>query len=445
MPPLETKAAEGHLSAFLSALFHTFEREGVDYAVARDYESLPRTLGGRDLDILVKESEFERAYRALVVIAASLSAKVFKIDQEADTYALVFVTRSDPPLWGVHVDFLRPQCASWRGCCFVDATAAMERKVRRGGISTLSEDDIVFMQLCRDIIGSLHLREKYRKPIRNIYFADPRKFRTKLANKFGQRSANQLVELCREERFDRLAPLGKRLRRGLLLRALLGQPIKTAKDMHRYLAWRCREYLRPNGIMVAVLGPDGSDKGTLIEKAQDQIYKLTRSRPRVYHRRPGLLPGLDQKPKGTILSTLRLAYYTLDYVLGYWLLVRPYLGRKCIAAIFDGYFYDYFIDQRRLWGSPPSWAVKFLNVFIPKPDITIVLSPEPRTGSGREAALEKAERQTHDMPRLVRHIYNAVRIRASGPNGRSVQDIVRVILEGLGRHLGESSYIDRGE
>jgi hypothetical protein len=84
MPSAETETAEGSVAEFLSRLFHTFEREGIDYAVARDYESLPRTLDGRDLDLLVQDCDFERAYRALLGIADSLEARVFKVVQEAE-------------------------------------------------------------------------------------------------------------------------------------------------------------------------------------------------------------------------------------------------------------------------------------------------------------------------------------------------------------------------
>jgi hypothetical protein len=298
MPSAETETAEGSVAEFLSRLFHTFEREGIDYAVARDYESLPRTLDGRDLDLLVQDCDFERAYRALLGIADSLEARVFKVVQEADTFAWVFVIHCEPPLWGLHIDFLRPRCNNWRGCYFLDETAAMARKVLSDGISTLRGDDIVFMQLCRDIVGRLCLREKYQEAAQNLYRADPVTFERDLAAVFGRRPAARLAAVCRDGDFRQAAALGRRLRRAIIVRNLLRRPVQTAQELGLYVAWRVGEYLTPNGIVVAVRGADHAARGLLIDAVCRELYRLTRSQARVYRGRSGLLPGRGERPGG---------------------------------------------------------------------------------------------------------------------------------------------------
>jgi len=456
MASIDTKEAEGYSGEFLSRLFLTFEQEGIDYAVARDYESLPRTLNGRDLDMLVKDFDFERAYRALLGIADALSAKVFKVVQEADTFAWVFVIHCEPPLWGLHIDFLRPRCSNWRGCYFLDETAAMARKVRSEGISTLRSDDIVFMQFCRDIVGRLCLREKYQMPAQSLYFADPVQFERELGDIFGRRHAARLAAVCRGGDFSDVAPLGKRLRRALIVRNLLRTPVKTAKELALYLAWRCGEYLRPNGIVVAMLGSDHAIRGQLIEEVCQELYRLTRSQARVYRQRPGLLRSLGverpnrkedgavaaapsaQRRSGILLRLFRTLYYAVDYVFGYWLLIRPYLGRKCLTAIFDGYFYDFLSGPARSRSVLAKCTARVLSIFVPKPDVIISLAADPQTVDGWKPGrlLEESSQQTWERCNLAEQAEKSVWIDTSGPLERSVQDIVRAIVGALERRLG---------
>jgi hypothetical protein len=448
MASVDTKAAEGHIGEFLSRLVHTFEREGIDYAVARDYESLPHSLNGRDLDILVKDFDYERAYRALLGIAHGLSAVVLKVVQEADTFAWVLVIHCEPPMWGLHIDFLRPRCNNWRGCYFLDETAAMARKVRAEGISTLRSDDIVFMQFCRDIVGRLCLREKYQGPAQRLYFADPVRFERELGAVFGRRHAARLAAVCRDGEFSDVAPLGKRLRRALIVRNLLRTPVQTAKELAVYLAWRCGEYLRPNGIVVAMVGSDHAMRGQLIAEVCRELYRLTRSQPRVYRRSPGLLRGLSgegcnrredgaaaaapsaQLRGGSLLRLCRTASSALAWVFGYWLLVRPYLGRKCLTAIFDGYFDDALNGCSQSRGGLAMCTARVLNIVVPKPEVIISLAADPQAVHGRPPGRLQEGR---DLAEQTEH---AVWVNTSGSRERAVQDIVRATVGALERRLG---------
>ena len=52
------------------------------------------------------------------------------------------------------------------------------------------------------------------------------------------------------------------------------------------------------------------------------------------------------KRNGVINSQIRLIYYILDYVLGYYFKILPILYRKQIV-IFDRYFTDIIVDGER--------------------------------------------------------------------------------------------------
>jgi thymidylate kinase len=440
------------LEAFLSELFRGFERERIEYALARDYGPLPASLDTRDLDLLVGKGQLERAYKVVKSVAQTHSSNVLRINQESAMWLLVI--RSDL-YWGLRVDLATPDSHTWRGVCHLRLDRAFQRKVCESGIYRLRGRDIVFMQVCRDIMGSLKLREKYRSAIRCIYVDNPQSVEVELAEILGRRCAATLSEVCRQGSFENLTVLGKQMRRAVIVRGLMREPLRTTGNILRYLGWRCREYVRPNGVMVAVIGPDGSGKGTLIEKVNQFITGPLHFPTGVYHWRPRLLPSLgsillgrkdddepvtnphEKKPNGLIVSFVRLAYYTLDHVLGYWLLVRPSLGRKCIAAMFDRYFYDCLIDPARFRISLPLWMIRAFGVFVPRPDLVILLSADPEAIYSRkpELPLNEIHRQFSEMRRFAKYMGNCVCINSCGPLEDSVQDMSRTVLSTLEKRL----------
>jgi len=430
MAHTEIKTAEDFLAKFLSELFRAFNREGIDYAVARDYDSLPRGLTGRDLDILFRDSDFDRAYRLLLIVARSHAASVFKIDQEADTFAWAFVVHWEQPSWGIHVDFLRSRCNNWRGCYFLDETTALGRKVLINGIYTLRSEDILLMQFCRDIVGNLYLREKYREPVVNLYTSDPSSFQKELAKIFGRRHVAKISRLCIERNFADVAALGKKLRRAIIVKNLLLSPVRAIRDITLYTGWRFREYLRPNGIMVVILGGQSAGNQTLIEAIRREIHRLTRSKIRTYERTPGLLPPLRvpyrrrESAPVRVRNIFHATYEAIDCILGYWLSVRRYLGRKCVAAVFDGYFYDDSADSRGL--SQP--AGRLLGRLVPRPDVVVLLPREQNTEHIGWA------------PEIQNSWLKTMGVRAEEVDGKKAdpgEEIVRIIFQSLWKRLGD--------
>src|ERR1700674_1434391 len=136
--PVEAKA--GSLDAFLSELFRGFEREGIEYALARDYGPLPASLDSRDLDLFVGEGQLELAYQVVKSVAQTHSSTVLGIDQESAMWLLVI--HSDLS-WALRVDIATPNSHAWRGVCYLNLDRAFQRKVQECGIYRLWADDIV--------------------------------------------------------------------------------------------------------------------------------------------------------------------------------------------------------------------------------------------------------------------------------------------------------------
>ena len=116
-----------------------------------------------------------------------------------------------------------------------------------------------------------------------------------------------------------------------------------------------------------------------------------------YHFRPNLLPNLGEaayktklkaeidkdysnphrgKKTNVISSVLRLCYYSLDYIIGYYWAIRPKLIKRCLV-IFDRYYTDIIVDSRRsriYLNHKLLYA--FGKFFIPKLDYNILLTAD---------------------------------------------------------------------
>ena len=150
---------------------------------------------------------------------------------------------------------------------------------------------------------------------------------------------------------------------------------------------RIQRWRTPTGLLVVVVGPDGTGKSTLIRHLVQATGPAFR-RSRVFHWRPMLLwrrrvSRDTTRPHcnplhGASWSVVRLLAYLVDYWLGYSTLVRPSIARSGLV-VFDRYFDDMWIDPKRYRYGGPVWLVKALRRFIPKADVTLVLDADEDT------------------------------------------------------------------
>ena len=94
------------------------------------------------------------------------------------------------------------------------------------------------------------------------------------------------------------------------------------------------------------------------------------------------------------MSTAKLLYLWVDYVIGYLLRVRPRMVRSTFV-IFDRYYHDLLIDARRFRYGGPKWLAKIIGHLIPLPDLILILDAPADVLQSRkqEVAKEESERQ----------------------------------------------------
>jgi thymidylate kinase len=152
--------------------------------------------------------------------------------------------------------------------------------------------------------------------------------------------------------------------------------------------------IHPTGLMIALLGPDGSGKSTLREHLQTNLAPVFHGSS-VFRMRPDLFgrntPGIDPHPHdrtsfGAWLSLIKVIFLLVDFVVGYAAVVEYRMVRNQLV-LFDRYYHDLLVDpvRYRLGGS--FWAARITQSVIPRPELFLILDVPEQLASRRKAEL----------------------------------------------------------
>lgn len=198
----------------------------------------------------------------------------------------------------------------------------------------------------------------------------------------------------------------------------------------------------PRGLLIAVLGPDGSGKTTFIEQLQRELTGIFRDtycqhvRPRLFGRRddPNSSPHAG-KPHGWFKSLLKLLYLVTDYRLGYVARTRPALSRS-IACISDRYYQDVFVDPLRYGYGAPMSFVRAFEALVPAPDLMFILTAPASVIRARkdELSVAECERQLDAYRALAARYPQATILDATCPPPTLARQAREAIVRHLARH-----------
>lgn len=377
------------LPEIVPAVFKMLKDEHYPYAVLRNHNGLPYSNKSRDIDILISSECYDSLKNDFVdlVLDAKYKITTFFESERLKTFVCAKLANNDIEI--VQFDFFLHTSAY--GHILLDsANILSSTHLNENGICCVSKEyEFLDKYLYLKYIGAEYpakysqLKEELKS---SLYLKDI------IQSKFGISSIEELDNMPISE-FRRKA---HRLNRSY---------------KNQFLFW-C-SYIKNNitykGFSLGFTGPDGSGKTTVIELLTEQLLKVY---PKVapFHFRPTVFGNLGDvahsagmkktvdhnynKPHrggktGFFSSLARLIYYSIDYILGYFKLVRCALTRRELV-IFDRYYTDIICDSRRsrIYLNP-KFLYSFGRLFIPSLDYNILLTASSDAILVRKRELDK--------------------------------------------------------
>ena len=374
-----------------------FLNEHAEYAVLRNYEGLPDDNKSRDIDIIISRASFRKVKQDLVKMIDESGWKIITYlnSDRLITYVCAYQHEGQTEL--VQWDFF-VNTSVW-GILLMDAEEFLVGRKFNGFLYYV------------DIAAQFLDKYLYNRAVGSQY---PQKYSAT------RQAAEHLPDVEQKVKqlygADSIAACDQMSRGRLLMAAIMSnvthRPLKFIGNILLFLWTFFGNYVRSRtGFSIGFTGPDGSGKTTVIDLLIENLGAVFRTAHAYYHFRPTLFGNLGEVAHsagikkevdrnysdphrggktGVLSSLARLAYYSVDYVVGYFVKVKSQT-RITRLVVFDRYYTDIICDSRR---SRIYLNRKFLywfgRVFIPSLDYNILLTASTKTILARKRELDAA-------------------------------------------------------
>ena len=381
---------------FLKQIFEWLNQH-TEYAVLRNFEGLPYHNNSRDIDIAIGEKEWNKIRTQLVDVIQQCGWKIVTYLKSDRLQTLVCgIVRTDNTVDLVQLDFFYH--TSVFGLVLIENKEILKYRIFNGEIYHADK--------------SYEFLDKYMYD-RAVGAAYPEKY--KHTRQCGENedavkdAVNQLFGM------DNLIQCDKASKKDIL-KAVLEWNFKryglgVMMNILRFEYYHVKNYLRSRtGFSIGFTGPDGSGKTTVIDLLIENLGDVFRKAHAYYHFRPALFGNLGEVAHaagvkktvdrdysnphrggktGMFSSLTRLFYYSIDYIIGYWVRVKS-MTRITRLVIFDRYYTDIICDSRRsrIYLNP-KFLYGFARLFIPSLDYNILLTASSESILSRKRELDK--------------------------------------------------------
>lgn len=438
-------------SSILSIFISFLEDERIKYCIVGDTSEFPENIEG-DVDIVIEKRPVKMINKILSFFSDNNELCIVQMLQH-EQCAYYYVLFNENACKSINLkldictDYLR------NGKTFLKSNEILSGRTKT---ENGHENHIEFFVPSTEMNFIYYLLKKTDKKSINQkqYF-----FLKKLWNEEPESCLNQIKRFWQspdDQRFisnsfetNNLTELQKKLPhlKSQLQRTLHYTTKNLAKEIFRLF----RRICQPTGLFIVFMGPDGSGKSTVINAVRQDLESAFRNKdyfhlkPDVFNRTkenagPVLNPH-NEPPRTPLMSYLKLLYFLTDYVLGYFIKIKPRLI-KTSFVVFDRYYHDLLVDPKRYRFASSMKIAKLVGYLIPKPDLWIFLnaSPEEIQKRKQEVTFEESQRACKEYLKLASTLKNSIIVDASQPADKVINDVNKTILSHMAnrfkqRHL----------
>jgi thymidylate kinase len=433
------------------------------YVVMNKYDEVPSKLPS-DLDICITPLDFKRLDVIIPQVAKSIDLLVVqKVWHGYEKCAYVLAPLLPKRYVRLQLDFFTdfsvkhtPQLISF---------SEIQSETRTYGRFTVPSYQMEYVFLLMRRIFKNDFDEEHMQAIYRAFRGNEKGCETYIKNYFSQAISDKINIMIKQNDVS-----GLKLLRPALWKELQILSEKNSKGLFRLKFYlnEFRRYLfrikNPVGLCVAILSSDGGGKSSIIEELKETCWGTFYGVNRLYFRphlfcNPGMLNPVNPvpesavnpnphgiKPNGIIKSVCRYFYYNMDFILGYYLLVKRMCVQKKLV-LFDRYYYDYFVDMYRYHYSLPKWFPKLFAWSIPTPDLIFILEGTASVlyERKRELPLEEIERQVNCYREIAKSYKKVELINVDEPLETVVNNVTRKIIIAKAKMTARSMHFSVNE